>query len=60
MRVLSSKYGQCGNVEPMAGLAVQLGPLGAELRVWPPPDCAAVEQRDTPVANGVMRAGVCR
>jgi vancomycin aglycone glucosyltransferase len=38
MRVLSSTYGSRGDVEPMVGLAVQLGPLGAEVRVCAPPD----------------------
>jgi vancomycin aglycone glucosyltransferase len=37
MRVLLSTY---GDVEPMAGLAVQLRTLGAEVRVCAPPDCA--------------------
>jgi vancomycin aglycone glucosyltransferase len=37
MRVLLSTY---GDVEPMAGLAVQLRTFGAEVRVCAPPDCA--------------------
>ena len=40
MRVLLSTYGSRGDVEPMAGLAVQLRTLGAEVRVCAPPDCA--------------------
>jgi hypothetical protein len=37
MRVALSTY---GDVEPMAGLAVQLRTIGAEVRVCAPPDCA--------------------
>ena len=33
MRVLLSTYGSRGDVEPMVGLAVQPGALGAEVRV---------------------------
>ena len=40
MRVLLSTYGSRGDVEPMVGLAVQLGALGAEARVCAPPDFA--------------------
>ena len=40
MRVLLSTYGSRGDVEPMAGLAVQLRTLGAQVRVCAPPDCA--------------------
>ena len=40
MRVLLSTYGSRGDVEPMAGLAVQLGALGAEVRVCAPSDFA--------------------
>ena len=40
MRVLLSTYGSRGDVEPMVGLAVQLGALGAEVRVCAPPDFA--------------------
>ena len=40
MRVLLSTYGRRGDVQPMAGLAVQLRTLGAEVRVCAPPDCA--------------------
>ncbi|MET9673106.1 glycosyltransferase [Streptomyces sp. NPDC006482] len=38
MRVLVSTYGSRGSIEPMAGLAVRLGELGAEARVCAPPD----------------------
>ena len=41
MRVLLSTYGSRGVVEPMAGLAVQLRTLGAEVRVCAPPDGAS-------------------
>ena len=40
MRVLLSTYGSRGDVEPMVGLSVRLGPLGAEARVCAPPDFA--------------------
>ena len=40
MRVLLSTYGSRGGVEPMVGLAVQLGARGAEVRVCAPPDFA--------------------
>ena len=40
MRVLLSTYGSRGDVEPIAGLAVQLRALGAEVRVCAPPDFA--------------------
>ncbi|MEU9289548.1 glycosyltransferase [Streptomyces sp. NPDC048275] len=38
MRVLLSTYGSRGDVQPMAGLAVQLRALGAEVRVCAPAD----------------------
>jgi len=38
MRVLLSTYGGRGDVEPLAGLAVGLRALGAEVRVCAPPD----------------------
>ncbi|GAA4586037.1 glycosyltransferase [Planotetraspora phitsanulokensis] len=38
MRVLLSTYGSRGDVEPMAGLAVRLRELGAEVRMCAPPD----------------------
>jgi UDP:flavonoid glycosyltransferase YjiC (YdhE family) len=40
MRVLLSTYDSRGGVEPLAGLAVRLRALGAEVRVCAPPDCA--------------------
>jgi vancomycin aglycone glucosyltransferase len=40
MRVVLSTYGSRGDVKPMAGLAVQLRTLGAQVRVCAPPDCA--------------------
>ena len=40
MRLLLSTCGSRGDVEPMMGLAVQLGALGAEVRVCAPPDFA--------------------
>jgi vancomycin aglycone glucosyltransferase len=40
MRVVLSTYGSRGDVEPMAGLALQLRTLGAEVSVCAPPDCA--------------------
>jgi vancomycin aglycone glucosyltransferase len=40
MRVAMLTYESRGDVEPMAGLAVQLRTLGAEVRVCAPPDCA--------------------
>jgi vancomycin aglycone glucosyltransferase len=45
MRVLLSTYGSRGDVEPVVGLAVQLGALGAEVRVCAPPDCAELLAR---------------
>jgi vancomycin aglycone glucosyltransferase len=42
MWVLLSTYGSRGDVEPMVGLAVQLGALGAEVRVCAPPDFAGL------------------
>jgi vancomycin aglycone glucosyltransferase len=38
MRVLLSTYGSRGDVQPLAGLAVRLRALGAEVRVCVPPD----------------------
>jgi vancomycin aglycone glucosyltransferase len=40
MRVLLSTYDSRGGVEPLAGLAVRLRELGAEVRLCAPPDCA--------------------
>jgi vancomycin aglycone glucosyltransferase len=57
MRVLLSTFGSRGDVKPMAGLAVQLRTLGAEVRVCAPPDCAELLARiGVPlVPNGVWR-----
>ena len=50
MRVVLSTYGSRGNVEPLAGLAVQLRTLGAEVRVCALPDCAELLARvDVPL-----------
>ena len=40
MRMVLSTDGSRGDVEPMAGLALKLPPLGAEVRVCAPPDGA--------------------
>ena len=40
VRVLLMSYGARGDVQPLAGLAVGLQALGAEVRVCAPPDCA--------------------
>ena len=45
MRVLLSTYGSRGDVEPMAGFAVQLRALGAEVPVCTPPDFAELLAR---------------
>ncbi|XKJ41501.1 glycosyltransferase [Streptomyces sp. 147326] len=42
--MLLSTYGSRGSVEPMAGLAVALRELGAEVRVCAPPDAEFVER----------------
>ena len=42
MHVVLSTYGSRGDVKPIAGLAMQLRTLGAELWVCAPPDCAAL------------------
>jgi vancomycin aglycone glucosyltransferase len=50
MRVLLSTWGSRGDVEPIAGLAVQLRALGAEARVCAPPDFADLLARvDVPM-----------
>jgi len=41
VRVLLSTYDSRGGVEPLAGLAVRLRELGAEVQLCAPPDCAA-------------------
>jgi vancomycin aglycone glucosyltransferase len=45
MRVLLSTYRSRGDLEPIAGLAVQLRTLGAEVRVCAPSDCAELRAR---------------
>jgi vancomycin aglycone glucosyltransferase len=57
MRVLLSTYGSRGDVEPMAGLAVQLRALGAEVWMCAPPDCAEMLARVgvPPARIGVRR-----
>ena len=45
MRVLLSKCGSRGGVEPMVGLPVRLRALGAEVRVCAPPDFAELLAR---------------
>ena len=60
MRVLLSTYGSRGDLEPMVGLAARLRALGAEVRVYVPPDFAEPLARvSVPlVATGVLPAGV--
>jgi hypothetical protein len=41
----------------MVGLAVRLRALGTRVRVCAPPDCAAAERFDAPVATGVVPTG---
>ncbi|MFJ8110801.1 glycosyltransferase [Streptomyces sp. NPDC096132] len=59
MRVVLSTYGSRGDVQPMAGLAVRLRELGAEVRVCAPPDeefaklLAGVGVELVPVAESV-------
>jgi hypothetical protein len=60
MRVLLSTYGSRGGVEPMVGLAVQLGALGAEVRVCARRIRSSRSCRPVPVLRGVMTAGVWR
>jgi hypothetical protein len=60
MRVLLSRYEPREDVEPMVGLAVQLGALDAQVR--PPLTKAIPSPRhpsncDAPVATGVMPTG---
>jgi vancomycin aglycone glucosyltransferase len=45
MWVLLTTYGSRGDVEPMAGLAVQSWALGAEVRACAPPDFAELLAR---------------
>ena len=60
MRVLLTMYASRGDVEPMAGFAARWRALGAGAPACAPPDCAAAEERDAPVAAGVMPNGVWR
>ncbi|MFG2847048.1 glycosyltransferase [Kitasatospora sp. NPDC048296] len=59
MRVVLSTYGSRGDVQPLAGLAVKLRELGAEVRVCAPPDeefarrLAAVGVEMVPVGESV-------
>ena len=57
MRLLLSTPGSRRDVEPMVGLAVQLGALGAEGRVCAPQDFAELLAR---VGVPPMPAGVWR
>lgn len=57
MRVLLSAYGARGGVEPVVGLAVQLGARGAPVRMCAPPGGAAAEGCGALAATGVMPAG---
>ena len=57
MRLLLSTPGSRPDVEPMVGLAVQLGALGAEGRVCAPQDFAELLAR---VGVPPMPAGVWR
>jgi vancomycin aglycone glucosyltransferase len=45
MRVLLSSWGSRGDVEPVAGFALQLRALGAEVRVCAPPDFEGLMDR---------------
>jgi vancomycin aglycone glucosyltransferase len=45
MPVVLSTYGSGGDVEPMAGLALRLRTLGAEMRMCPQQDCAELRAR---------------
>ncbi|WBP86065.1 glycosyltransferase [Kitasatospora cathayae] len=59
MRVVLSTYGSRGDVQPLAGLAVELRKLGAQVRVCAPPDeefaqrLAAVGVELVPVGGSV-------
>ena len=57
MRVLLSTYGSRGDIAPMAGHAVQLQALGAEVRVCAPPDRAELLAR---VGVSLVTIGVWR
>ncbi len=60
MRALLSTYESLGDLEPMVGLAAWSRALGAEVRVYAPPDFAEPLARVVAplVATGVMPAGV--
>jgi len=60
MRVLLTTYRRRREVPPTVGLARQFGSRGAEARVSAPPDYAAAEERDAPVAAGVTPNGGLR
>ena len=51
MRGLLSTYGLRGDVEALAGLAVRLRALGAEVRVCAPPDKEFAEYGKVPGAG---------
>jgi vancomycin aglycone glucosyltransferase len=59
MHALLSTYGSRGDVEPMVGLAVQMGALGTQVRVPPAGDLPllAADACDAPVATGVTPTG---
>jgi vancomycin aglycone glucosyltransferase len=55
MRVLLSTWGSRGDVEPLAGLAVALRALGADVRMCAPPDFAELLARvDVPMVAAGM------
>jgi vancomycin aglycone glucosyltransferase len=56
MRVVFLMYGSRRDVEPMAGLAMQLRTLGTEVRVCTPPDYA----ERAPVGVPLVPIGVWR
>ena len=57
MGVLLSRYGSRGDVGLTVGLAVRLGAPGTQMRVCPPPDCAAPEGCAALVATAMVPAG---
>jgi vancomycin aglycone glucosyltransferase len=56
MGAFLSMYEWCRDVEPIVGLAVQMGALGAEARVCTPPD----QEFAKLLATGVMPTGGSR
>jgi hypothetical protein len=60
MRVLSTTNGSRGDVEPMAGRAARWRAPDAGAPACVPPDGAAAEECDAPVAAGVMPDGAWR